>query len=206
MTKNTLEKLRCDGKVQVKQDPAKPDEKGVDIQGSKLTMDYHPDGNYLVVTGDGHDGSTGENDVATLQMDKIYIVGTNEVHINQASNKAWVMGPGTMKMDSNTSFSGEQLKHSVPLTIHWNESMLFNGKYAEFHGGIQGEQENARLASESLVVFFDRPISLKDGNKTEQPAPTCSICCATGACASRTAFLRARNGSNSRRLPASRWR
>src|SRR5262249_7291644 len=132
--KNQLDKLWTEGSVQVRQDPAKPDEKGVDIKGDTLELTYHPEGNYLVVTGD----------LAQLRMDKIYILGP-EVNIDQAANKAWVNGIGAMQMDSATNFQGNKLDRAVPLTVHWNKSMLFNGKFAEFHGGIQAEQENARL-------------------------------------------------------------
>jgi hypothetical protein len=176
-TKNTLETLRCEGQVHVQQDPAKPGEKGVDITGSKLAMDYHEEGNLLVVTGDDKDTLTGD-DVAILQMDTMLIIG-NDVHIDQASNKAWVVGPGVMRMESKTSLSGDQLKQPVPLTVNWQDSMLFNGNYAEFHGNDQAEQENARLACDSLVVFFDRRISLKEGNKDDKPARVQHMMCET---------------------------
>jgi hypothetical protein len=65
----------------------------------------------------------------------------------------------------------------VPLTVHWNKSMLFNGKSAEFHGGIQAEQENARLACQRLQVYFDRAISLKQGHKSEEPAKVREMVC-----------------------------
>ena len=55
--------------------------------------------------------------------------------------------------------------------------MLFNGTYAEFHGGNQAEQANARLACDSLQVYFDRRISLKEGTKTEHPAKVHHMMC-----------------------------
>src|SRR5207245_2012317 len=112
----------------------KPGEKGVDITGDTLQMTHFPDGNYLVVTGD----------LARLETDKLIIMGP-EVNIDQTKNTAWVNGIGAMTMDSNTGFQGEKLNRTVPLTIHWNKSMYFNGKFAEFHGNIQADQENARM-------------------------------------------------------------
>ena len=165
-TRSQLDKLWTQGSVKVHQDPAKPEEKGVDVEGDTLEMTYHPDGNFLVVSGD----------LAQLRMDKIYILGP-EVNIDQAANKAWVNGIGAMTMESATNFQGDKLARPVPLTVHWNKSMLFNGKFAEFHGGIQAEQENARLAGQSLQVFFDRPISLKEGSKGEQPAKVQNLVC-----------------------------
>ena len=46
-------------------------------------MVYHPEGNELAVSGEGGDGP---NDLAQLQMDKIYIIGPT-VNIDQATNK-----------------------------------------------------------------------------------------------------------------------
>ena len=112
----------------------------MDIKGDRLEMYYHPDGNLLVVTGD----------LAQLQMDKIYLIGP-EVYIDQATNKAWVNGIGAMRMEeSNTTFSGDKMQKTVPMTVHWNQSMLFHGNFAEFprrHSG--GAGENAHLACQS---------------------------------------------------------
>lgn len=167
--KNKLEKLWTEGSVIVKQDSDKPGEKGVDVKGDTLQLTAHPDGNFLVVTGD----------LAQLRMDRILIVGP-EVNIDQSTNKAWVNGVGAMQMESTTNFQGTKLGKAVPLEVHWNKSMFFNGKFAEFHGGIQAEQENSRLACQSLQVFFDRAVSLKGGSggdKAEQPARVQNLVC-----------------------------
>ena len=164
--KNKLERFWTEGSVTVKQDSEKPGEKGVDIKGDTLQMTAHPDGNFLVVTGD----------LAQLRMDRMLIVGP-EVNIDQATNKAWVNGVGAMQMESTTNFQGTKLNKAVPMEVHWNKSMFFNGKFAEFHGGIQAEQENSRLACQSLQVFFDRAVSLKGGNKSEQPARVQNLVC-----------------------------
>src|SRR5262249_18290400 len=74
-------------------------------------------------------------------------------------------------------FQGEKLSRTVPLTIHWNKSMYFNGKFAEFHGNIQADQENARMTCQSLQAFFDRPISLKENDKGQPPAKVQNLVC-----------------------------
>ncbi len=174
-TRNVLDKLYTEGNVHVVQDPdaAKPDEKGVDIQGEWLQLTYHPDGHHLVVGG--------PSDLAQVRMDKIYILGP-EVNIDQAANKVWVTGVGAMQLESNQTPSGTPISKSVPLVIHWNQSMLFNGKFAEFHGGIQATQENARLTCQSMVVWFDRPISLKQGNPSDKPAKVEKLLCDRSVC------------------------
>ena len=165
-TGNRLDRLRCEGSVVVLQEPSKPGEKGIDIRGETLNLTGSPNGHMLSVSGD----------LAQLRMDRILIVGP-EVNIDQANNKAWVTGIGAMQMESSTNFQGGKLEKPVPLEVHWNKSMLFNGMYAEFHGGIQAEQQNSRLACQSLQVHFDKPISLKEGNKSGQPARVSHMVC-----------------------------
>jgi hypothetical protein len=156
--RNVLDKVHCEGKVHVRQDPARPEEKDTDIQGDTLDMEYNPLGNLLVVYGD----------LAQLRMDKIYIIGP-QVNIDQATNRAWVNGVGAMQMESATNFQGEKLNKSVPLTVHWQRGMRFYGDRAIFSGGIQAEQERARMACQELEVDFDKMISLKQQtNKDKQ--------------------------------------
>jgi hypothetical protein len=147
------------GGVEVRQEPAKPGEEGVYIEGNTLNMDCYPGGNVLVVTGD----------LAQLKMDKIFIVGP-EVNIDQVLNKAYVIGGGAMQMQSTTTLEGKPLARPVPLRVHWDDDMLFHGTFALFRGNIQAEQDSARLACQELQVYFDRPISLKEGMRGTQPA------------------------------------
>jgi hypothetical protein len=179
--RNELDKLRCEGGVHVLQDPATPDEKGVDIRGETLQLKRFPTGNFLVVTADQ---SKGQKELAYVQLDKITIIGP-EVNIDQVENKAWVTGIGSMKMPSNTNFEGKKLEQPKELTVHWNESMLFTGKYADFRGGVQAEMEPAepeklsphaerevsRLACQTLQVFLDREVSLRQGEKEKDTKP-----------------------------------
>jgi lipopolysaccharide export system protein LptA len=165
-SKNTLETLRCEGMVHVRQDPAKPEEKGVDVTGDTLLMKCRPEGNNLIVTGD----------LARLQMDQTVIWGT-DVNIDQADNRARVNGAGAMQMESKTNFQGEELKKPVPLTVYWGQGMDFQGQWAVFWGGSQAYQENAQMLCQGLQVYFDRPISLKEGNKSAQPARVQKLMC-----------------------------
>lgn len=156
--RNDLDRLWTEGTVRVRQDGATPTDKGLDIRGDTLQLTHQLEGNQVTVTGD----------LAQLRLDKLFIIGP-EVNIDQPANKAWVNGTGAMEMESNTTFQGGKLKESVPLTIHWHKSMFFNGLHAEFHGGIQAEQQNARLACQSLQVEMDHAVSLKEGGKDGQP-------------------------------------
>jgi hypothetical protein len=172
--KNTLQRLWTEGHVRVYQEPAQPDEMGLAIKGQTMQMTCHPAGNYLVVSGGS--GIHDDDDMAQLQMDKIYILG-QEVNINQATNKAWVYGPGAMRIKSATNFQGEKLDEPRWLTIHWLKQMLFSGEYAEFQERIVADQDNARLACQRLQVFFDQPISLKRGGKRESQPQVQHLLC-----------------------------
>jgi hypothetical protein len=102
-------------------------------------------------------------------MNEIFIMGP-EVNIDQVQNKAWVNGVGAMQLESESDFEGRKLKRKVPLKIYWNEDMLFTGKIAYFNGGIQAQQEEARLKCKNLQVVFDRPISLKERSAPDATA------------------------------------
>ena len=164
--RSQLQELRSEGAVHVTQEPSDPKEKGVDIQGETLHMTAQPEGNLLTVTGD----------LARLDLQRMKIRGP-VVNIDQAANKAWVDGIGSLTMESDTDLEGKKLKRTVPMTIYWNKSMYFNGTFAEFHGSIQAEQENSRLACQGLQVFFDKPISLKEGEREGQKAKVDHLVC-----------------------------
>jgi lipopolysaccharide export system protein LptA len=166
-SKDILEELWCQGRVHVRQagDPAKPEDKGIDIKGSTLKLNWYPKGNVLVVRADAASNQPNEDDLAQMLVNNLYIIGP-EIVVDQRDNTVTVEGSGAMMMDSAATVGGTAKKEPVPLTIHWTEQMLFTGKTAMFHGEIQGEQENARMACEALTVVFDRAISLKEGGKT----------------------------------------
>src|SRR5262249_54576259 len=102
-SRNEMDRLRCEGTVRVLQEPATPDEKGVDIRGQTLQLNRFPKGNVLVVTADQ---ASRPRELAYVQMDKITMIGP-EVNIDQVANKAWVNGIGSMKMPSTTDFEGK---------------------------------------------------------------------------------------------------
>jgi lipopolysaccharide export system protein LptA len=165
-SKNDLEKIWCEGMVRVRQEPAAPEDKGVDIRGQTLQVTHFLEGDVMLVTGD----------MAEVHLDKLSILGP-EVNIDQKQNQVWVNGIGAMRMPSKTTFRGEKLEREVDMTVHWNRNMFFNGRDAEFYGGVQGEQENARLACQTMHVFLDRMVSLKEGDKGKQQAKVDRLVC-----------------------------
>lgn len=165
-SKNDLEKLWCEGDVRVHQDPATPEEKGVNIHGEALKLLAHADGNVLTVHGER----------AKVQLDKLTILGPI-VNIDQQQNKAWVNGAGLMQLPSNTSFEGTRLAKPSELTIHWKKSMFFDGQLAQFHGEVRAEQEQSTLQGESLQVQLDRRVSFKDEERGKETARVDKLVC-----------------------------
>jgi lipopolysaccharide export system protein LptA len=152
--KNELDRLWCEGAVHVHQEPETPEDKGTDIQGDTMQLNHAPDGGILVVNGK----------LAHVQFNKLAILGP-EVNIDQRSNRAWVNGLGAMEVESDQDFDGVKLEKPTVMVIHWRDGMNFYGKNAEFRGAVQAVQENSRLLCQEMQVAFDRPISLKEGNK-----------------------------------------
>lgn len=164
--KNELDKLICRGGVRVKQDPATADDKEVDIRGDSLELTRHAEGNVLVVIGKS----------ALVKFDKLTILGPI-VTIDQKSNRATVEGTGAMTMPSNTSFDGGKLEKTTMLVVHWNKSMFFDGKFAEFAGNVQAEQDGARLACQTMQVDLDREVSFREGGRKGETPKVHQLVC-----------------------------
>lgn len=169
-TKNQLQELVTEGAVHVHQDGENPKDKGVDIQGEMLNLLHHLEGDILHVFGDAR--KPGQ-----LQLGELILVGPKVV-INQRDNTAEVEGTGAMNLPSNTTFEGgKPTKEGTRLTIHWNKDMLFNGRYADFHGGVVAYQDEASLKCQELQVTLDRNVSFKEGQKTGQTAKVEKLVC-----------------------------
>lgn len=179
--KNELDKVWCEGMVQIRQEPSGPDDKGVDIRGEKLQLVRQADGNILTVVGD----------YAQVQLDKLYIVGP-EVNIDQTTNEAWVNGMGVMRLPGNGNVSNTRPAppatkptQSDELTINWEKHMYFNGQIAHFdwpsdkhsRRSVQAEQNTGRMACKAMQVTLDRKISLREGEKAKQQANVQKVVC-----------------------------
>jgi lipopolysaccharide export system protein LptA len=164
--KNDLDKLWCEGVVRVHQDPATPEDRGVDIRGETLELTHHIDGNVLWVTGNH----------AQLQLNKLFILGP-DINIDQTTNEAEVRGLGAMRLPSRANLDGSPLDKETELTISWENRMLFRGQDARFWGKIHAEQGSGHLACSFMQVFLDRKISLREGEKTDQPAKVQKLVC-----------------------------
>jgi lipopolysaccharide export system protein LptA len=169
-SKKQLQEVVTEGNVHVSQEGETPKDKGVDITGEMLNLVYHPLGNTLYVFGDSRQA-------AQLQLGDLYLTGP-KVTIDQKDNMAEVEGIGAMRLPSNTTFEGgKPAKEGTTVTIYWNKDMVFNGKFAEFHGGVQAVQDSAHLKCQTLQVTLDRVVSFKEGQKADQNAKVEKLLC-----------------------------
>lgn len=168
-TKKQLEELVTEGNVHVQQDGEKPEDKGIDITGEMLNLIYNPLGNRLLVHG--------TRSPAQLQVGELTVVGPR-VDVDQKDNIATVDGVGAMRMPSNTNLDNNKpVKDGTYITIHWNKNMLFNGKFAEFFGGVKAYQDTGNLKCHALQVTLDRFVSFKEGQKDKQNAKVEKLVC-----------------------------
>jgi hypothetical protein len=173
--KNDLKQLLADGEVRVDQEAAKPGEKGVKIRGESLDLKHNPTaessdpkrdprGDILTVWG------AGKKEPAKLELGELFLQGP-KVTIDQQENTAVIEGIGTLTMPSNSTLEGgKPTRSGTRLKIHWNECMVFDGKEANFSGGVQAFQENSRLRCRSLQVTLDRRVSLREGQQAGRSA------------------------------------
>jgi len=168
--KTDLQELVTEGGVHVHQDGKAADDKGIDITGEMLNLLHDLKGDQLFVYGD-------TRKPAQLQLGELVLIGP-KVTINQQTNFAEVEGIGAMTLPSNTTFDGSKpAKSGTRLTIHWNKNMLFNGQYADFHGGIVAYQDNAKMQCQTLQVSLDKAVSFKNGQKSGQNAKVDKLLC-----------------------------
>ncbi len=162
--RNELKELHTEGEVQVVQRPQKPDDQTVEIKGDRLDLHSYPAGHVLQVSGRP----------AFVQLDKLFITGP-VVNINQPDNNAWVTGTGSLKMPSRSNFEGQKLERPTDLIVHWKEGMAFDGRMAQFDGGVQASQDAGRLTCRMLQVVLDQPVSLREQDRKGQQSPSPSI-------------------------------
>lgn len=170
-SKKQLQELVTEGAVHVRQEGENPKDKGIDITGEMLNLIHHNDGDLLYVYGDARKA-------ARLQLGELILIGP-KVTINQKDNMAEVEGAGAMSLPgSNTTFDGAKTtKADTRLEVHWNKDMLFDGKDAQFYGGVQAYQDTGSMKCNFMQVTLDKTVSFKQGQKEKQNAKAEKVVC-----------------------------
>lgn len=169
--KKQVEGLVAQGKVYVFQPGEKPGEKKIDITGELLTIKNCDDKGHKMVVHGKPDAK------ARVELNDLILWGPI-VTIDQALNKADVDGDGAMQLPTNKNLDGSDIakdkkdpaKPSPKITVFWKKRMTFDGKAADFYGGVQAVQQGSysRMTCEHLQTYLDRFVSFKEA---EKPAP-----------------------------------
>ena len=178
--RNELQEVITEGNVVIHQDGKKPDDKGVDIRGEIVNLIHHIEGDKLIVHGD-------KRKPAQLQMGEMILVGPT-VEIDQKVNIAVVNGLGAMDVPSKTNLNGGETNDpNARLKIYWNKEMFFDGKVANFSGGVQAYQnsptkpgekkEMSALRCSVLQVRLDKSVSFKEGQRNGDGAKVEMLIC-----------------------------
>ena len=172
--KKELRELVAKGNVYVFQPGDKPGEKRIDIIGQLLTVNYAEKGHILVVHGD-------QKNLGRLEMNELILWGPI-ITIDRGENKANVAGHGAMQMPSDKNLDGTDApknKKAGRVTIYWNQRMDFDGRSANFYGGVQAFQQDSfsKMQCEHLTSYFDKFVSFKEGATENRDAKLDRIIC-----------------------------
>ncbi len=168
--KKELREVVCEGNVHVQQEGENAEDKGIDINGDLLHLARHANGDKLIVISHAPK-------MSQLQLGELLLFGP-KVTIDQRDNMAEVDGQGAMELPSDTTFDGGKItKKNTRLTIHWNKDMIFNGKYADFHGGVEAFQDDSTMKCDALQVTLNRLVSFKEGQRGKQKAAVEKLVC-----------------------------
>jgi hypothetical protein len=84
------------------------------------------------------------------------------IKMDQVLNTVDVEGLGSMRLPTRNDFQGNPLNEPAEVVVDWNQSMFFDGRLAEFDGGVQAVQGSSRLACRRLSILLDRKVLLRD--------------------------------------------
>ncbi|MBA4064019.1 MAG: hypothetical protein C0501_09965 [Isosphaera sp.] len=162
--KYELKTARCEGMVNVQQDPADPAKGGgTKILGSLLMVDGSPEGNVMTVFGWDERPGQVHNDGTSLIGPKVVL--------DQVHNWAAVEGRGALTIPASSDLGGAPLRQAEPVVVQFRDGMKFSGaeKVADFFGKVTATQGGSWVICHRLQVRFDRPVYFSPANRP--PAP-----------------------------------
>lgn len=149
-----LRAVSAQGQVQVEQPPASPQDRPWQIRCGVLHLQRTANGDILRLEGT-------PVQPASVQFGQLAMRGP-VIKIDQVLNTVDVEGLGSMRLPARSDFQGNPLREPAEVVVDWNQSMFFDGRLAEFDGGVQAVQANSRLACRRLSLLLDRKVSLRE--------------------------------------------
>ncbi len=173
-TRAELRSVSAQGQVQVEQPPATPQDRSWQIRCGLLHLQRTPNGDILRLEGT-------PVQPASVQFGQMAMRGP-VIRVDQVLNTVEVDGLGSMRLPARNDFQGNLLREPAEVVVDWNQSMFFDGRLAEFDGGVQAVQGNSRLACRRLSLLLDRKVSLReqkpaDLNRSDAPAALSRLMC-----------------------------
>lgn len=136
----------------------------VSISGDELHLDRRGAGELLTLHGAP----------AHIRRENLHLEARNVV-FDRLRNTAHVDGRGMLRFPVSADLNGKRLEDPVPLDVHWQEQMTFDGLQAQFFGNVvmklnDGRVNESRLYCEDLHVLLDRKVSFTEQPAESQPA------------------------------------
>ncbi|MCS7167985.1 MAG: hypothetical protein RMI91_12255 [Gemmatales bacterium] len=151
-TRADLRMVAAHGQVQI--DQAHAQDRTLQVRCSSLRLTRTAHGDMLRLEGT-------PAQPAYVQLGAVALRGP-VIKLDQVLNTIDVEGLGSMRLPSRNDFQGQPLREPVEVVVDWNQSMFFDGRLAEFDGGVQAVQGQSRLACRRLSLLLDRKVSFRE--------------------------------------------
>jgi lipopolysaccharide export system protein LptA len=141
------------------------------------TQTKQPDERPLLVCGDRlhvvdadkpHAAVTVTGEPAYFEGRGLTLTGSN-INLNRGTNRLWVDAAGRMDLPMDRDLEGRPLRNPALLKIHWQDSMVFDGRTARFEESVTVTAPHRHLQTETLEVQFKRPINFSDDKIRQDP-------------------------------------
>ncbi len=151
---------------------AEPDEKPLRVRGDLIhaVRANQPDTQVTVTGRPAHVEGRG------LVLDGGTKDQPGTVNIDRGANRAWINGPGRMRLYMNKDLQGNRLKEEQPLDITWRKKMDFDGRRVVYEGDVLAESQHEFLRTQTLDVTLDQRIDFAQQKRDQNPKVMLIVC------------------------------
>lgn len=148
----------ADGDVLVTQEPNKEGQEPLEVRGQTLQFERKPEGDVMKVEGS-------DRRLASVKSADATIAARNQIHFDEIKNRVTVSGPGHIIRASDNDLNGQKLQNPQLLRIDWEKSMDFDGKVANFEGGVKAQQGTQEIYCQNMDVAFRERINFQEARE-----------------------------------------